>query len=265
MKKLLAIVVLGLILNGCGGAAWDSPSKKINYSKHDYKIKQDTFFYQTIRVLSKKPKPSLLTYDFNKGMFYGFGNTPQEAINDATNQCEAFKKTKENLKNLFCISTGLQTYHSILGYRDVFLTKYGKYTAKKNKTLIEKQERQKRNALVQEQIIERKRVKCEAYGFKRDTEKMAECILRLTELDKAYRNNNSQGITNAQAALLALGIISSTQNSNTQLRSNQPRSSGGGFLTRSSVSGNYRTCYYQSGLGTKTKTVFAGAPCPLSY
>jgi hypothetical protein len=265
MKKFLLIIVLSLFLKGCGGAAWDSPAKKINFSKHDYKIKQDTFYYQTIRVLSKKPKPSLLTYDFNKGMFYGFGNTPQEAINDANNQCEDYKKTKESLKNLFCISTGLQTYHSHLNYSDVFLTKYGRYTAKKNKPLIERQEREKRNALVREQRIEGKRIKCESYGFKINTEKMAECILRLTELDKAYTNNNSQGITNAQAALLALGIITSNQNSNTQLRSNRPRSSSGGFLTRSSVSGQYRTCYYQSGLGTKTKTVFAGAPCPLAY
>lgn len=265
MKKFLGIIVLGLLLNGCGGAAWDSPSKKINYSNHDYKIKESTFFYQTIRVLSKNPKPSLLTYDFNRGMFYGFGNTPQDAINDATNQCEAYKKTKENLKNLFCISTGLQTYHSNLGYSDVFLTKYGKYTAIKNKSLIEKQQIQERNAFAEKQAVESRSIKCEAYGFKRDTDKMAECILRLTELDQAYRNNNSQGISDAQAALLTLGIILSTQNSNTQPKTNQPSFSDGGFLTGSSVSGNYRTCYYQSGLGTKTKTVFAGAPCPLSY
>ena len=53
MKKLLGILVLSLLLSGCfcGGAAWDSPSKKINYSKSDYSLKQNTYLFQTIRVL----------------------------------------------------------------------------------------------------------------------------------------------------------------------------------------------------------------------
>ena len=40
---------------------------------------------------------------------------------------------------------------------------------------------------------------------------------------------------------------------------------GGGFLSGSSSSGMYKTCRYSSSLGTKTKTVFSSAPCPMAY
>jgi hypothetical protein len=61
--------------------------------------------------------------------------------------------------------------------------------------------------------------------------------------------------------------------SNNLMKSNQSKSSmniinsnlGGGFLSGSSSSGMYRTCSYSSSLGTKTKTVFASAPCPMAY
>ena len=61
--------------------------------------------------------------------------------------------------------------------------------------------------------------------------------------------------------------------SNNLIKSNQSKSSmniinsnlGGGFLSGSSSSGMYRTCSYSSSLGTKTKTVFASAPCPMVY
>tara|TARA_B100000963_G_scaffold243400_1_gene213077 strand:- start:147 stop:1502 length:1356 start_codon:yes stop_codon:yes gene_type:complete len=40
---------------------------------------------------------------------------------------------------------------------------------------------------------------------------------------------------------------------------------GGGFLSGSNSSGMYKTCRYSSSLGTKTKTVFSSAPCPMAY
>ena len=265
MKRIIVFLILGIFLKGCfgGGAAWDSPSKKINYySKEDYENKQNTYIFQTTRVLSKKKDPGILTYDFNRGMFYGFGNTPFDAIQDAVGQCRDYIISK-NLqdKNLNCISTGLQKYHSHLGYSDIYFTKKGlrvqkekNYQAKLNKR---EELRKKKIAL--------KKNRCIEMGFQEGTDKIAECILRLEEIEIAKRNNQIQRQKSSQAALAAIlggAIIQSSQSSNNRsINSN----TSGGFNSGSSTSGMYKTCYYKDGLGTKTKTVFASAPCPMTY
>ena len=155
---------MGLFLTSCfgGGAAWDSPSKKINYSKSDYSFKQNTYLFQTIRVLSNKPEPGLLTYDFNKGMFYGFGNTPFDAIQDAVGQCRDYIIDKNLIdKKLYCISTGLQKYHSHLGYSDILYTKKGL----KYKNQIEYQAEINRKEELRRKKVQAKRNECSEMGF----------------------------------------------------------------------------------------------------
>ena len=265
MKQVLGIVVLSLLLTGCfgGGAAWDSPSKKINYTASDYSQKQNTYLFQTIRVLSAKPTPGLLTYDFNKGMFYGFGNTPFEAIQDAVGQCRDYI-IDQNLSddNLYCISTGLQKYHSHLGYSDIFFTKKG---VRVQKQMNYQAELNKREQLRQKRLNAKKN-RCVEMGFKEGTDSIAECILRLEEIEVAQKNNQLERQRRSQAALAA--ALSSTMSSiyktnNTSVIKKSETS--GGWNTGPSSSGMYKTCYYKSGLGTRTKTVFASAPCPMAY
>lgn len=80
-------------------------------------------------------------------------------------------------------------------------------------------------------------------------------------LNQLKRNNNLQ--TNR----MLLDISKSLMNTNRTDSSLNLQSSnfGGGFLSGSSSSGMYKTCRYSSSLGTKTKTVFASAPCPMAY
>ena len=78
---------------------------------------------------------------------------------------------------------------------------------------------------------------------------------------KLKRNNDLQ--TSRMLLDISKSLMGSNKNTSTLNLNNL--NNGGGFLSGSSSSGMYRTCYYSSGLGTKTKTVFAGAPCPMMY
>jgi hypothetical protein len=103
-------------------------------------------------------------------------------------------------------------------------------------------------------------------GFTEGTDSIAECILRLEEIEVAQKNNQLERQRRSQAALAAalsstMSSIYKTNNSNVIKKSE----TSGGWNTGSSSSGMYRTCYYRSSLGTRTKTVFASAPCPMAY
>ena len=256
MKKLLGLLFIGLFLTGCfgGGAAWDSPSKKINYSKSDYSYKQNTYIFQTIRVLSNKPEPGLLTYDFNKGMFYGFGNTPFDAIQDAVGQCRDYI-IDENLsdKNLYCISTGLQKYHSHLGYSDIFFTKKG---VRVQKQINYQAELNKRERLRQERLNAKKN-RCIEMGFTDGTDNIAECILRLEEIEVAKKNNKLERQRRSQAALAAaLGsMVQSNNNSNSR--------STTCFKTGEETGGFNKVCRYNCLGNLVTKTIGSMQMCPL--
>ena len=75
------------------------------------------------------------------------------------------------------------------------------------------------------------------------------------------RNNNLQ--TSRMLLDISKSLMGSKKN-RTPLNLNN-LNIGGGFLSGSSSSGMYKTCRYKSSLGTKTKTVFASAPCPMAY
>ena len=103
-------------------------------------------------------------------------------------------------------------------------------------------------------------------GFTDGSDNMAECILRLEEIEVAQKNNQLERQRRSQAALAAalsstMSSIYKTNNTNVIKKSK----TAGGFNSGSSTSGMYKTCYYTSGLGTRTKTVFASAPCPMAY
>ena len=75
------------------------------------------------------------------------------------------------------------------------------------------------------------------------------------------RNNDLQ--TSRMLLDISKSLMGSRKNSSSLNLNNS--NLGGGFLSGSSSSGMYKTCNYTSGLGTKTKTVFASAPCPMAY
>ena len=75
------------------------------------------------------------------------------------------------------------------------------------------------------------------------------------------RNNNLQ--TSRMLLDISKSLMGSKKN-RTPLNLNN-LNIGGGFLSGSSSSGMYKTCRYSSSLGTKTKTVFSSAPCPMAY
>ena len=75
------------------------------------------------------------------------------------------------------------------------------------------------------------------------------------------RNNDLQ--TSRMLLDISKSLMGSRKNSTPSNLNNL--NIGGGFLSGSSSSGMYKTCRYSSSLGTKTKTVFSSAPCPMAY
>jgi len=75
------------------------------------------------------------------------------------------------------------------------------------------------------------------------------------------RNNDLQ--TSRMLLDISKSLMGTNKNSSSLKLSNPILD--GGWNTGSSTSGMYKTCYYKSSLGTKTKTVFASAPCPMAY
>jgi len=80
-------------------------------------------------------------------------------------------------------------------------------------------------------------------------------------LKQLKRKNNLQ--SSRMLLDISKNLMGSNQNKSSLNLNNS--SVSGGFLSGSTSSGMYRTCKYSSSLGTKTKTVFASAPCPMAY
>ena len=80
-------------------------------------------------------------------------------------------------------------------------------------------------------------------------------------LKQLKRNNDLQ--TSRMLLDISKSLMGSNKNTSTLNLNNL--NNGGGWLSGSSSSGMYKTCSYSSGLGTRTKTVFASAPCPMAY
>jgi len=80
-------------------------------------------------------------------------------------------------------------------------------------------------------------------------------------LKQLKRNNDLQ--TSRMLLDISKSLMGSNKNTSTLNLNNL--NNGGGWLSGSSSSGMYKTCSYSSGLGTRTKTVFASAPCPMVY
>ena len=92
MKKFLGILALGLLLVGC------VQSEKRLTNKKNAKI----FKFNATSIIDKK-QDSWLWFGIHKGAYYGFGNTPKEASDNATKICEEIRKKKFANELLYCL------------------------------------------------------------------------------------------------------------------------------------------------------------------
>ena len=180
MKKLLGIVVLGLLLSG-------------NAYADEKKVKH-----------------------WNVGTA-SYSNLYQEKIykwGDAVGQSrisfeDAKKKSFDECSKLYndCILYSIERYYSLNAMSVIFKKNveieyvWEKERDKYAKTLKEKKLQEKKISQQNEQAaimftIKDKREQCEAIGFKPETEKFADCVLRLVELD--VKNQQSEKIATAQ-------------------------------------------------------------------
>ena len=58
---------------------------------------------KTIQDLIHKKQDSWLWFGIHKGAYYGFGNTPKEASDNATKLCEENRKKKFANEDLYCL------------------------------------------------------------------------------------------------------------------------------------------------------------------
>ncbi|MDC0954507.1 hypothetical protein OAR03_00035 [Candidatus Pelagibacter sp.] len=106
--------------------------------------------------------------------------------------------------------------------------------------------------------IPNKKQECKQMGFKEDTEKLAECVLRLVEIDEAKQNNQIQKQRNSEAAIAAMlgTVVQSTTSNNT------PKSTC--FKTGEEVGGFNKVCRYSCVGNLVTTTIGSMQLCPLT-
>ena len=231
MKKLLGILVLGLLLSNCGAGMKHGnepfPKSNENYVARAYLIAKDN---------NKDPNI----------WFWGYGDTRELAKQDVLEACRDYS-AEEMSKDLR------------LNYEKGCAIEKAKPTKKHRRRLIA----ERRAEIIKQSYmakIESKKQECATIGFKPGTEKMAECILRLLEMegneDIARRAREQE----AWKTLLFGGMLtgSGTTTSNT--------SSGGAACFKSSetTSGTGKICYYNCMGTTRALNITSMQICPLS-
>ena len=93
MNFFLGIMIVGLLLTGCA-----STSEKSSIRKQ----KNEIFKYNATALLTKKENKWAWIGLYYRGAYHGFGNTPQEASDEATKICEKKKKTITK-KTVYCL------------------------------------------------------------------------------------------------------------------------------------------------------------------
>jgi hypothetical protein len=106
--------------------------------------------------------------------------------------------------------------------------------------------------------INSKKQKCIEMGFKEETEKLADCVLRLVEIEEAKQNNQMQKQRNAEAGLAAaLDSIVKSTNKNTNRSTTC-------FKAGEEVGGFNKICRYRCVGNLVTTTIGSMQLCPLT-
>ena len=167
MKKLLAILVLGLLLNGCAAKPY------YNINKHN------SVRDPNIKILDVMPSNAKFiniveTVRCNRTAYYEFA-TSEDVINDLTRY--AAKAGADGISNIKVSKNNPVT--SLLRIGSCWSRLTGSANAFKYTTTAS-------STTTTEDItftIDDKKEQCKAIGFEPATEKFADCVLRLVELD----------------------------------------------------------------------------------
>ncbi len=223
MKKLLGILLLSLLVTSCG------------YNMHTVQQQSEDFI-----ILTNDPWTE----------FKGSTQYKKRLHNTmASNHCSKFGKYAFKFSNYYqgYKTEGLKFYcfkdykSQYLGYKLLWTNFTNNQQPSSNLTSTIKVNKQK----------------CLDMGFKKDSEKLAECVLRLVEIDEAKQNNQLQKQKNAEAGLAAAleSIVQSTNNSNNR--------STTCFKTGEETGGFNKVCRYNCLGNLVTKTIGSMQMCPL--
>jgi len=179
MKKLLGFIVLGLLLQSCATPVGQDTSmqKEKNWVASTLMSPKSGFKDALIGASWGLYTPHL--YDF-----YAYGESKEEAEDRANNKCKNFRKEKNWETKAKC--------NPVTSY----LTEKGKSLALDD----ERKKQAKAEAKASGDLtftIKDKKEQCTAIGFAPATEKFADCVLRLVELD--VKSQQTTQITLAQS------------------------------------------------------------------
>jgi hypothetical protein len=163
MKKLLAIMVLGLLLQGC---ATPMGQDSLLESKNDYVAKAHMFPRSITKNFLTGASWGLYTpqlYDF-----YAYGKSADEAKGKALTKCKAYQTKKNWQKKAICEHVSANPTNSSL-----------RAAASRQEQKIIKAEK----AMSSNIKIANAKQACLDLGFKNNTEKFADCSLKLVMLD----------------------------------------------------------------------------------
>ena len=175
MKKLLGIVVLGLLLSGnayaevikynCTGANYDYVKWEIDFSTNTFSEEAAAGGKKWDKSYSK-----IISYDQNSliSEFKHKNKIYRNKFNYATNQ--TFESiTTGNIANFNCNFDRAKL-------NNFLKSKFGNSSSSSNTDISFN--------------IKQKKEQCEVIGFKPETEKFADCVLRLVELDVKKQQSN---------------------------------------------------------------------------
>jgi hypothetical protein len=187
MKKILGIIVLGLLLQSCATPVGQDTSmqKEKNWVAKTHMSPKSGFKDALIGASWGLYTPHL--YDF-----YAYGESKEEAEDIANNKCKNFRKEKNWETKAKC-------------------NRVTSYLTEKGNSLALDDEKKKQAKAVQAKASENisftindKKKQCKAIGFAPATEKFADCVLRLVELDVNTQQANqialAQSLGNQQVA-----------------------------------------------------------------
>ena len=252
MKKLLGILVLGLLLNGCANFTHDP-------STYNQVFKATPDYIDIGISISMKVGPA------------GVSDPSTKRI--AINHCTSHKKFTyafqfDDVSKDYNLP-GLHVYRFTCSKRQVYKKNYWNNY---NPTKVWEKD-------VKKTTLASKKKTCEEIGFKPKTEASANCILRLMEIEEARLNRASQKDIAATQSLIEQEIakksrdqeawkvlLGLTLGTNSFGSASSNTSSGGAACFKSSetTSGTSKICYYNCMGSTKALNISSMQICPLS-
>ena len=228
MKKLLGIVVLSLLLSGCVSAPSSQVQKefidrgmiKIGMNMSDLLSLIDSIESQALVPNASDPK-----YIFLRSSYYG-----HVYLGEATNSNPRSNRAPwttmigwklENYKLIKIYENSVEAYDHLISLEKNAKTKKYWLTLKANhikyKKNISKTNQSNADSLLSEIpdiefTITDKKKQCEAIGFEPATEKFADCVLRLVELDVKTQQTNQIALAQSQGNLQVANQLKKQRN-----------------------------------------------------